>query len=645
MANSFKYVFVETKPSWFIGSSHASLSFSSDGTTIGGSMPENSPNYSNGKVQFWDTATAAPTSSFNDCSLVVFSPTDPDMAAIMGSYHCYMVQRDSPGGKTWSLIHEKSVGWSASGAEMPTFRSDGKTMTVTGTPLLWELDSTDFRSSWGYTEAYISCATSVASCPLEPNLFIVGCKNGELNVVSYTFDTNATKLHCQLTPIGSVRISACAWSQDRKWIATGDDVGEIRLWNAGVTTSMSLARILPGYRAGPTTSLIFVPDSTALISLRGGYLTVWDIGKGVYVENSGLPAMAMNIALDGPRNRVAVAVKNMIFLYELKRPQQRLSAHLMLPQQTLPVQQMLAQQMLPGQQNVPHLNRQRKGKPSTSSKLAEFDITNKVVKSKPTPFVSLYFDIYRGVWNFDTPRVFQHAVTIKALRPAFNPRSKTKERQDFEDLFTHCLVRWSKLSHDNLVPLLGISMDFGRFPAIVTSWMTNGLLSEYIKSDEEYDKMELVVGIARGVAYLHSESIVHSDIRASSFLVDELGKARLADPGLFSILANSPLLATGTMVSYRWMAPELLKNSSAKATFATDVYSVTMTSLEIFTASDPFEGDSDALVASQVLHNQHPDRPEDVDDILWSLWSEGWNQDAAKRPDMDSYVNRLAQLV
>ncbi|KAF8810901.1 kinase-like protein [Phlegmacium glaucopus] len=216
----------------------------------------------------------------------------------------------------------------------------------------------------------------------------------------------------------------------------------------------------------------------------------------------------------------------------------------------------------------------------------------------------------------------------------------------FTKLFTDCLVTWSNLSHDNLLPLLGISMDFGRFPAFVTSWTTNGLLSEYIKSDEEYDKMQLVVGVARGVAYLHSEGIVHSDIRGSNFLVDELGNARLADPGLLPILANSPLISSGTMnVSYRWMAPELLKNSSAQATFATDVYSVTMTSLEIFTASAPFEGHSDAMVPSQVVQNQRPDKPDDIEDELWSLWGEGWNQDATERPDMESYVDRLVQLV
>ena len=85
------------------------------------------------------------------------------------------------------------------------------------------------------------------------------------------------------------------------------------------------------------------------------------------------------------------------------------------------------------------------------------------------------------------------------------------------------LARWAELAHDNLVPLLGVSTAFGEFPAVITSWMTNGthefaflaflrgnpfaigLLSDYIKK-EEYDKIELVTGVARGVAYLRCES-------------------------------------------------------------------------------------------------------------------------------------------
>ncbi|KAF8810198.1 hypothetical protein BYT27DRAFT_7092740 [Phlegmacium glaucopus] len=96
---------------------------------------------------------------------------------------------------------------------------------------------------------------------------------------------------------------------------------------------------------------------------------------------------------------------------------------------------------------------------------------------------------------------------------------------------------------------------------------------------------------------------------------------------------------------YRWMAPELLEDWSPKTTFATDVYSVTMTSLEIFTARHPFEGVNDALVPGKVLQNCRPDRPQDVGDVLWSLWNEGWNQDPAKRPDMASYVGHLNELM
>ena len=65
--------------------------------------------------------------------------------------------------------------------------------------------------------------------------------------------------------------------------------------------------------------------------------------------------------------------------------------------------------------------------------------------------------------------------------------------------------------------------------------------------------------------------------------MDDFGQARLADPGLLCVLAKGRLLDNWTnKFPYRWMAPELLKKLPAKATFATDVYSVTMTSLVFF---------------------------------------------------------------
>ena len=119
-------------------------------------------------------------------------------------------------------------------------------------------------------------------------------------------------------------VSACAWTWDGKWIATGDVVGDIFLWNAPalagcsttsrVTFAMQLPRNQPN-TSRPTTSLVFVPDSTALIFISGGYLSVWDIDNVEFVANSGLPDKARNIALDVTRNRLAVAVDDRITIY------------------------------------------------------------------------------------------------------------------------------------------------------------------------------------------------------------------------------------------------------------------------------------------------------------------------------------------
>jgi WD40 repeat protein len=413
MSNSFKYVFVETNASWVIGSSsHHFLSFSSDGTAIAGTEKvddEYSEFYwgDGDKVQFWETATGAATSSFTSSLFVVFSPTDPNIAALVRPRSIHMLKRDSFGGKTWggqyrhqSLDFEKSAVF--------TFNSDGKTIVLSSfQKYLYEYDAT----TWSQlkTSSFDYKITSVVCCPINPGWFVVGNEQGELEVVSGPESRKITSFmsHGRLTPVDPVRFSACAWSQDGKWIATGNDVGDTILWNASYPASLSFAMLLPRNlnqpktTSGPTTSLVFVPDSTALIITSGGNLSVWDIEKAQYVANSGLPDTAMNIALDGPRNRLAVAANERITIYELK----------------------LAQQM-----------RQMDGKPSTPSELAEFDITNAVIKFDPEHLVGVNFDIHRGACKFDTPRIFQLVVAIKVLRPSFKERDDAHEQQEFEDV-------------------------------------------------------------------------------------------------------------------------------------------------------------------------------------------------------------------
>ena len=336
MINSFKYIFVETTSSWFIGSSHHFLSFSSDGTAIAGTKKaEKSSNeddpfkelfYGQDHVQFWDTATGAATSSFTCSSYVVFSPTDPNIAALFRPGFIHILKRDSFGGKTWGGQYRHQC---SAADTVGTFNSDGKTILLSWNQNfqkdLREYDAT----TWSQlkTSPFVYNISTVVRCPIKPGWFVVGDQKGELEVVSNRpVSSSSFRSHGRLIPINSVGVSACAWSQDGKWIATGNDDGDTFLWNAGDPACVSFAMLLPRYQleleptppSMPTTSLVFLPDSTALIIICGGYLSVWDIEKAEYVTDSGLPDTAVNIALDGPRNRLAVAADERITIYELK---------------------------------------------------------------------------------------------------------------------------------------------------------------------------------------------------------------------------------------------------------------------------------------------------------------------------------------
>lgn len=43
---------------------------------------------------------------------------------------------------------------------------------------------------------------------------------------------------------------------------------------------------------------------------------------------------------------------------------------------------------------------------------------------------------------------------------------------------------WVRLEHECVLPLYGISFDFGRFPAMVCPWLEGGTLSKYLERHE-----------------------------------------------------------------------------------------------------------------------------------------------------------------
>ncbi|KIM60731.1 hypothetical protein SCLCIDRAFT_123603 [Scleroderma citrinum Foug A] len=92
------------------------------------------------------------------------------------------------------------------------------------------------------------------------------------------------------------------------------------------------------------------------------------------------------------------------------------------------------------------------------------------------------------------------------------------------------------------------------------------------------------VGIASGLNYLHTRKppICHGDLKGTNVLVSPDGYAVLADFGLSSLACSS--LASNMSTSFtggtvRWMAPEVMKDPTAKATVEGDIWAFGMTAL------------------------------------------------------------------
>ena len=58
-------------------------------------------------------------------------------------------------------------------------------------------------------------------------------------------------------------------------------------------------------------------------------------------------------------------------------------------------------------------------------------------------------------------------------------------------MFCKEVITWKALRHQNVLPLLGVTMSTNQF-AMVSEWMINGNISEFIQVHEDVDRFELV---------------------------------------------------------------------------------------------------------------------------------------------------------
>nr|XP_043612375.1 serine/threonine/tyrosine-protein kinase HT1 [Erigeron canadensis] len=241
--------------------------------------------------------------------------------------------------------------------------------------------------------------------------------------------------------------------------------------------------------------------------------------------------------------------------------------------------------------------------------------------------------IYRGIYK-------QRAVAVKMVRI---PTHKDETRAMLEQQFKSEVALLSRLYHPNIVQFIAACKKPPVY-CIITEYMSQGTLRMYLNKKEPYSLstetvLRLALDISRGMEYLHSQGVVHRDLKSNNLLLNDEMRVKVADFGT-SCLETQTQESKGNMGTYRWMAPEMVKEKPY--TRKVDVYSFGIVLWELTTALLPFQGMTPVQAAFAVAEkNERPPLPASCQPALAHLIKRCWAAEASKRPDFTEIVQAL----
>jgi serine/threonine protein kinase/Tol biopolymer transport system component len=175
----------------------------------------------------------------------------------------------------------------------------------------------------------------------------------------------------------------------------------------------------------------------------------------------------------------------------------------------------------------------------------------------------------------------------------------------------------SSLNHPHIVTVY----DAGEFEGrqyLVTEFVDGGTLRDWAHAEKRSWRqiVELLVGVADGLATAHAAGILHRDIKPDNILVGKNGYAKLADFGLAKLddrLAPEAVTRTLGFESTRpgivlgtiaYMSPEQASGRPVDA--RSDIFSFGLLLYELLAGQRPFQGGTEMAVLQAIIHADPP---------------------------------------
>jgi serine/threonine protein kinase len=197
---------------------------------------------------------------------------------------------------------------------------------------------------------------------------------------------------------------------------------------------------------------------------------------------------------------------------------------------------------------------------------------------------------------------------------------KVFKRED-EDLLRRFIREarvMASLHHDHLVPIIDSGerqLDGDARYYIVMPFLEGGTLRARIHRSplSLIETCHILQAVASALDYIHSQGIVHRDIKASNVLLDAGGECYLADFGIARVTGDvTQLTSTGDVLgTVDYVAPELFE-ANHRADARSDLYSLGVLLFEMVTGRLPFTAENQLVLVAMHM-NKRPPSPRSID--------------------------------
>lgn len=240
-------------------------------------------------------------------------------------------------------------------------------------------------------------------------------------------------------------------------------------------------------------------------------------------------------------------------------------------------------------------------------------------------------------------------VAIKVL--TLNENLSLEQKSEIIARFQKEAKAIAKLSHPNVVGIHDIGEDNGQY-YMVMEFLEGRSIGSILDEEKKLpiqDCIDISIQICKALDYIHSNSIVHRDIKPDNIIITKNNVAKITD---FGIAQNDSdqmrLTQDGTILgSIMYISPEQLRNSKDVDNRA-DIFSYGVTLYQMVTGKMPFEGETVGEVVTKILSNQpelprkhNPDIPFELEKIIMKALNKDRNKRYQSMKEMEKDLNSL----